>query len=357
MRHVVLHQLIHCQSMRTFIATTSTDFARHIEGYDRVFIVRDERLAFERCVPWLPASARVIGEHALASGEVAKDLDSIARAWKALMDAGADRNTLLCAFGGGSTTDAAGFIGATYKRGMSVALVPTTVVGMVDASIGGKTGINFNDLKNQIGTFSPPIAIGIAPHWLETLPEMERLSGWMEMLKHAYIDGPEAVDRAHRVNQLEDIAPMIADSAQVKVRVVEVDPEERGLRKALNFGHTLGHALEAAAWEAGRPIAHGLAVGFGMAFALRASVELGAGLRADQADAALERLRFWLASTPMPEATTERLWAAMQHDKKNRNGVVMEVWLADWGEPRWDQPLKKEDFQRIWSKTRADFAC
>jgi 3-dehydroquinate synthase len=342
--------------MSTFITQMPADFASRLACFDRVFIVRDERLAFERCVPWLPASSRIVGEHTLASGEAAKDLESIAHAWKVLMEAGADRNTLLCAFGGGSTTDAAGFIGSTFKRGMPVALVPTTVVGMVDASIGGKTGINFNDLKNQIGTFSPPVAIGISPHWLDTLPVRERLSGWMEMLKHAYIDGPEAVERAHRVDALDDIGGMIADSAQVKVRVVEADPEERGMRKALNFGHTVGHALEAAAWGAGRPIAHGLAVGFGMAFSLRASVELGAGLRMEQADEALERLRFWLANTPVPEAAPETLWAAMQQDKKNRDGVVMEVWLADWGQPQWDQPLKRDDFKRIWSKTRAEFA-
>ena len=338
------------------ISTTPADFAREIARHSRVFVIRDERIDPERCAGWLPPSATLLGTCTLPSGEQAKNMNSIGMAWKALMQAGADRNTLLCAFGGGSTTDAAGFIGSTFKRGMPVALVPTTIVGMVDAAIGGKTGINFEGLKNQIGTFSSPIAIGIHPIWLETLPKEEQLSGWMEMLKHCYIDGEASVEWAHATVSFDDIAARIPDSARVKLRVVEADPEERGMRKALNFGHTVGHALEAVALEAGRPIAHGLAVGFGMAFALRASVELGAGLREEQADEAVERLRFWLASTPLPEAEPDALWAAMLHDKKNRDGVVLEVWLADWGQPRWDEPLKKEDFLRIWSKTRAEFA-
>lgn len=337
------------------ISTTPDEFAQETTRYSRIFVMRDERIDAERCGRWLPPSSALIGECTLPSGESAKNLHSISNGWKALMDAGADRNTLLCAFGGGSTTDAAGFIGSTYKRGMPVALVPTTVVGMVDAAIGGKTGINFDGLKNQIGTFSPPIAIGIHSHWLETLPAEEQLSGWMEMLKHSYIDGKASVERSHALSSLEQIAAMIPDSARVKQRVVEADPYERGLRKSLNFGHSVGHALEAVSWESGKPIAHGVAVGFGMAFALRASVELHAGLRAEQADAALERLQFWLDSTPLPDAEPEALWAAMQHDKKNRDGVVLEVWLADWGQPRWDAPLKKEDFLRIWSKTRAEF--
>ena len=330
-------------------------FQERLRNHRRVFLVYDERIDLNRARRWIPREAVTIGEHALPSGERAKNLASIEMGWNALQEAGADRSTLLVAVGGGSTTDAAGFMGSTFKRGMDLAYIPTTVVGMVDAALGGKTGINLGHVKNQIGTFHPPLAVGIDVDWLDTLPVSDVLSGWMEMLKHAYIDGEVAVEQAHGIMKLEEIRGLIGTSARVKLRVVEADPKESGVRKALNFGHTVGHALESASWAQGAPLPHGIAVGFGMAFAIRASVELGAGLSEQQGESALSRLKHWLGGHHLLQADPDELWSLMQHDKKNRDGVVMAVWLRDWGQPIWDQPLKKEDFLRIWSKTSKEY--
>lgn len=338
------------------IETDINGFIGRLGSYNRVFIVHDERFEAGRCLPWAPRRAEVLGTHELPSGEGAKELSEVARGWDALMASGADRQTLLLAVGGGATTDVAGFIASTFKRGLDLALVPTTVVGMVDAAIGGKSGINFGGIKNQIGTFHPPIAIGIDTEWLATLPRRECLSGWMEMLKHGYIEGREAVERLHGVVELGGLVHHVVASAETKRRIVEADPLERGPRKSLNFGHTVGHALEAASLATDAPLPHGVAVGYGMAFALRASVELGAGLAGEAADAAVERLRFWLATERLPSASTETLWSTMLHDKKNADGEVREVWLRDWGQPVWDQPLKKAEFERIWLKTVEEMA-
>jgi len=278
------------------------------------------------------------------------------RIWSEMLSAKVERNGLLISIGGGTTTDLAGFVASTYKRGIAVAHVPTTVIAMVDAAIGGKTGVNFNGTKNQIGSFHEPIAVGLDSIWLETLPQQHIVSGWMEMVKHALIDGPESANIALDTNDLSEIGKMIRTSASIKERIVHLDYRESGPRKSLNFGHTVGHAIEAHSMATGNHVPHGIAVGYGMIFALIASQAFDVGLPPDQASRAVQRLTHWLAPYPLTRTSPEELWGYMLADKKNKDQKVMDVWLADWGKPIWDQVLNFTDFQRIWVKTTEEIA-
>lgn len=321
-----------------------------------MYFVVDQRFRSAPFADWIGAPNRIIGISWIPSGEMAKQLSVVEHVWSEMLAAKMDRHGLLISLGGGSTSDLAGFVASTYKRGIDVAHIPTTVISMVDAALGGKTGINFGGAKNQIGTFHSPIAVGVDSIWLETLPQVHKASGWMEMFKHALINGPESASQAFRVLEAEDFETTIAASARIKERIVEMDYFETGMRKALNFGHTVGHAIEAQCIARDVDMPHGIAVGYGMAFALHASVELRAGLTSSQASQALSALKHWLALYPLPEISAAELWRWMLLDKKNLGEVVLEVWLADWGKPIWDQALDFTDFQGLWLKTTADFA-
>ncbi len=338
------------------IKTNPTEFITGLRSYNRLFIIHDVRFTPDAWHRWLPPHTRIIGQAAVDGGEHSKALDTAQHLWNQLLSCGADRRTLALVIGGGSLTDLGGFVASTYKRGIAVAFLPTTIIGMVDAAIGGKNGLNWAGVKNQIGTFHEPEAVGIDLDWLRTLPEEEQVSGWMEMVKHSFIAGRDEVERAMAVRDLAQIPALISDAAAIKGNIVQRDPHEAGLRKTLNLGHTVGHALEALALNRGARLPHGIAVGFGLGFTLIASEAL-AGLAAEAARQGLEHMRHWLRDTPLPAADAAELWDLMQHDKKNEGGQVLEVWLKDWGQAVWDQPLKKEDFQRLWLKTVAEFTA
>lgn len=332
------------------------EFIGRLTPYNKIFVAHDRRFSPENWQRWLPPGADIVGRKDFVGGEGIKSIDQAESLWNAFAKSGVDRRTLVLAVGGGSITDLVGFAASTYKRGVDIAFLPTTVIAMVDAAIGGKNGVNFQGVKNQIGTYHPPVAIGIDAGWLDTLPAEERVSGWMEMLKHGMIAGEAEAAQALGIRDLAQIPELLAASAAVKARIVHEDPREAGRRKALNLGHTVGHALEALSHAEGNPIPHGIAVGFGLGFSLLASVELGAGLPMAAAESGLACLKHWLQRTPLPHAPAAAMWELMQHDKKNAGGEVLEVWLRNWGQPIWDQPLKFEDFQRLWLKTIATFA-
>lgn len=331
-------------------------FKASLKQYNEAFLVFDERFSQAIILDWIPDSMQILGTSSIPSGEDAKSMVTVERLWREMLVAQVDRNSLLVSFGGGSTTDVAGFVASTFKRGIAVAHVPTTLMAMVDAAIGGKTGINFNGSKNQIGTFHLPVAIGVDPVWLESLPLQHWVCGWMEMMKHAFIDSPESAENALGIEDLSELKKFISQSANIKSQIVNVDCHEAGQRKALNFGHTVGHAIESCCMSNGTSMPHGIAVGYGMLFSMIASVDLGAGLTQHQADLAIQRIRHWLKPYPLPPLSAGALWTWMLLDKKNKNQKVMEVWLADWGKPRWDQPLDFADFQRIWMKTTSEIA-
>jgi len=205
----------------------------------------------------------------IPAGENAKDWDIASQVFQQLIEDCADRNAWLLNLGGGVITDIGGWIASNYKRGISFVNIPTTLMGMVDASIGGKNGINFLGSKNMIGTFQEPDALLIFPGFLETLPEKEILSGCAEMIKHALIADTSLWEALTELEEIDahSIAPFIKRNIQIKNQIVFEDPFEQGARKLLNYGHTLGHALESWCLATQQNRSHGECVAQGMKFA------------------------------------------------------------------------------------------
>lgn len=210
------------------------------------------------------------GKITVPSGDTNKNLDSLTHIWNRLSEMEATRSTVVVNLGGGVVGDMGGFAAATFKRGMRCINVPTTLLAAVDASVGGKTAINFNGMKNQIGVFAEPEAAVISTVFFNTLPEQEILSGYAEMLKHALLENEEVLARllayspVYPVFDSEALLPLLRESVMVKQRIVSADLTEQGIRKALNLGHTVGHAFESLAMERKSPVPHGYAVAWGM---------------------------------------------------------------------------------------------
>lgn len=201
-------------------------------------------------------------------GDDNKNLDSLSRIWSGLISQGATRKSLIINIGGGVVTDMGGFAAATFKRGLRFINVPTTLLSAVDAAVGGKTGINFEGLKNEIGAFAQADAVVISTILFSSLPKTELLSGYAEMLKHGLLSSADSYASLLKFDilnaDLTRLLPLLEESVRVKERIVTEDPCEKGIRRALNLGHTAGHAFEALAMHKGRPIPHGYAVAFGI---------------------------------------------------------------------------------------------
>jgi shikimate kinase/3-dehydroquinate synthase len=258
----------------------------------------------------------------LPTGESAKSVRAVARLWADLAGAGLGRDGGVIALGGGAVGDAAGFAAATYLRGVRVAQVPTTLLGMVDAAIGGKTAIDIPEGKNLVGAFHPPDAVFADAGVLATLPQRQLSSGLAEVVKSAFLADRDAV--AHVERSLDgmlagDIGPQlttVALAAEVKAGIVTLDPRETGLRELLNFGHTMGHAYEAAS---AYRVTHGEAVAIGLVFASALSETLGLAPRALRID--IERL-LARARLPIRAHLGRDVWTYLQRDKKARAGKV-----------------------------------
>lgn len=202
------------------------------------------------------------------AGDSEKTIEHVALVWKALTDASASRKAVLINVGGGMVTDLGGFAAATYKRGIRFINVPTTLLGAVDAAVGGKTGVNFGGFKNQVGAFAPADEVIISSVFFKSLPETELLSGYAEMLKHGLLTSPEETRRLLNVEvrdaDVDELLDLLRISVKVKEDIVAQDPTEKGIRKALNLGHTIGHAFEEHAFRKNAPIPHGYAVAWGL---------------------------------------------------------------------------------------------
>lgn len=245
-----------------------------VEGYmaANVFVLVDSNTkAF--VLPVLTADSKAAANATVITcpaGDMNKNLESLQRIWQSLSTGGASRQAVLINLGGGVVTDLGGFAAATFKRGIHCINIPTTLLGAVDAAVGGKTGINFNGYKNQIGAFAPADAVIISTVFFPTLSQQELLSGYGEMIKHALLSGPQQLDDILRYQVLnppadpDRLLALIKESVEVKQRIVEQDPLESGLRRALNLGHTVGHAFESLALKRMSPIPHGYAVVWGL---------------------------------------------------------------------------------------------
>jgi 3-dehydroquinate synthase len=234
--------------------------------YSTIFILVDENTN-EYCLPKLLANLAVevpIEIIEIESGELNKNSDTCLQIWNVLTELGADRKSVLLNLGGGVISDLGGFVASTFKRGIDFINIPTTLLAMVDASVGGKTGINLGILKNQIGVFSNPKTIWIDCSYLTSLPSNEMRSGLAEMLKHGLTFDKNYWEKFLSMDQLnlDDLESLIYRSIQIKNEIVIQDPTEKGIRKALNFGHTLGHALES--YFLKNKLLHGEAIAIGL---------------------------------------------------------------------------------------------
>jgi 3-dehydroquinate synthase len=239
-------------------------------NYSKLFILVDTNTN-EYCLPHflsMVATEVALEIIEIESGETFKSIDSCVQLWQTLTELGGDRKSLLINLGGGVITDIGGFVASTFKRGIDFINVPTTLLGMVDASIGGKNGVDLGNLKNQIGVINSPRAVLVDTVFLETLPQNEMRSGLAEMLKHGLIFDKEYWTKFNDLAHLtsDDLDDLIHQSIVIKNTIVSQDPTENGIRKALNFGHTLGHAIESYFLEDPNKTAllHGEAIAVGM---------------------------------------------------------------------------------------------
>lgn len=310
----------------------------------KFFILLDEN-TYNNCIPLLISRMPVLEQSEFMEvpvGEEAKSIEIASQLWGALLESGADRNSVIINLGGGNVSDIGGFVASAFKRGIRYVNVPTSLVGMIDAAIGGKTAVNFEGMKNQIGFFHQPDAICIEPDFLDTLPGEELTCGICEMLKTFAIANPEMYAILSNQIATGNVAlsdEFIKECVMIKEGVVKQDPEEKGLRKILNLGHTFGHAIESYS-----NIPHGKAVALGMWCSFYLSVnKLGLDKKV------LEDYGRLLPSLVKPVRynlkDTETILRLMRQDKKNADGLILCVLLQEIGVPVIDVAIDENEIR------------
>ena len=317
--------------------------------HDKIFILTDQT-THDMCLPKLQNFLCLKGAQSIVikAGDTNKTLDSLAEVWTALSQGGATRHSLMINLGGGMVTDLGGFAASTFKRGIDFINIPTTLLAMVDASVGGKTGINFGGLKNEIGVFSDSKFVIINTQFLDTLDHDNICSGYAEMLKHGLISDnkhwAELVGFNLAQPDLAQLQRMVAESIKVKERIVTEDPHEHGIRKALNLGHTVGHALESFAMKHGRPVLHGYAVAYGMVCELYLSARK-TGFPTDKMHQTVRFILDHYGRLPYTCDDYPELLELMRHDKKNTSGIINFTLLGGIGDIRINQTATKEEIE------------
>ncbi len=312
--------------------------------HDRLFVLVDE-CTKEKCWNKIKVFYSLKNAHVITikPSDSNKTLESISHVWKELGNNGGTRHSCLVNLGGGMVTDLGGFAASTFKRGINFINIPTTLLSMVDASVGGKTGINFNGLKNEIGTFCNANFVLLCTDFLTTLDSANLLSGYAEMLKHGLISNIDMLagllnfDVCHIQDKEQrlQLSRMISDSVEVKKNIVEQDPKENGIRKALNLGHTFGHAFES--WSLKRtPVLHGYAVAWGLVCELYLSHVI-TGFPIDTMRQTVDYIRNHYGIPPVTCDDYHELIDLMHHDKKNRGESINFTLLAEVGDIRLDQ--------------------
>lgn len=335
-------EVIICENLKD-----SLDRAIAKTPYDKLFLLTDEH-THRFCLPLLNETGilRDAVVITIGAGDVHKELDTLAGVWMELSTKGATRHSLLINLGGGMITDLGGFAASTFKRGIRYINVPTTLLAMVDASVGGKTGINFNGLKNEIGVFSPADSVLIETEFLRTLDAENFFSGYAEMLKHGLISTEAHWAELLRFDteKIDYIAlkALAGKSVAIKEEVVRKDPYELNIRKALNFGHTVGHAFESLALERNTPVLHGYAVAWGIVCELYFSA-LKVGFPKEKLRQTISFIKENYGMFSFDCHQYEQLYALMKHDKKNTAGIINFTLLKDVGEVVINQMAAKEE--------------
>ncbi len=294
----------------------------------------------------------------IPGGETCKSLDKLTQVWEFFTINKLDRKSLVIGIGGGALTDLAGFAAATYMRGVAFVPVPSTLLAQVDAGIGGKSGINFGGIKNLIGAIAQPVGIIIDVDTLSELPARDVRSGFAEIVKHGLIADPDyfktVTSRAFSDWGRDELAEIVQRSCEIKVSVVENDPYELGIRRALNFGHTLGHAIESCSHRTTSPTTHGEAVAIGMVAACFISAKMGL-LSWDQEQSCVDGLARVGLPTRLPcYMAPEDLIEAMTLDKKSVSGVSRWTLLKGIGSVVVDQEVPADVVLEAISRIEAN---
>ena len=319
---------------------------------EQIFVLTDSHTE-QHCLPVMLEELRDLGapfvstlrDHTcvLPAGEQHKTLESVCRIWDFLIEKNATRDAVLINLGGGMITDIGGFAASCYKRGIPFINIPTTLLAIVDAGEGGKTGFDYKGLKNEIGLFQEPLETIIYPPFLRTLPHKEFLSGFAEMLKHALIASPLEWERimALDIDRLyqhpdealkEEFYALLERSLEIKRYFYELDPEEKGMRKTLNFGHTIGHAIESRLIERSEPQPHGYCVLWGMIAELYIS-HVALGFPTDSLSQLIQLCKEYYGGVLFSCKEYDRLTDRMRHDKKNTAAGINFTLLRNIGSP------------------------
>ncbi|MDF2932811.1 MAG: aroB [Chryseobacterium sp.] len=317
--------------------------------FSKIFILVDEN-THEYCLPVLLGNLEAEISFEILEvepGEEMKNIQTVNQLWEILTEMKADRKALIINLGGGVITDMGGFIASTYKRGIQFINIPTTLLSMCDASIGGKTGIDLMHYKNMVGTFSFPEQIFVYPQFLETLPYKELRSGFAEMLKHGLI-----ADKAHWENLIqiqkidtEGVVPHIQTSMNIKQQVVEKDFHEKNIRKTLNFGHTIGHAVESLCLEKESPILHGEAVALGMICETHLSYLEDLISKVDS-EMIIDNIQKYYSFIDLSDFKEEDIFNLLLNDKKNVESKINFSLLSGIGSCVFDYECTTKNIQK-----------
>lgn len=339
--------------LETTVATAVGECER-----DRIFILVDETTR-QLCLPLVEGfdclrQAEII---TIGATDQHKTLESLTHVWSSLQRGGATRHSLMVNLGGGMVTDLGGFAASTFKRGLNYINIPTTLLAMVDASVGGKTGINFGGLKNEIGVFSTARSVILDTQFLRTMDAENMLSGYAEMLKHGLIANDsmwaELLNFDIDMPDYHQLSRMLEDSVKVKERIVEEDPTEKGIRKALNLGHTVGHAFESFALQR-KPVLHGYAVAWGLICELYLShIKTGFPIEKMRQTVSFINEHYGKLSITCDDYPT--LLELMTHDKKNTGSDINFTLLGDVGDIRINQTATKEEIEESLDFYREGF--
>ncbi|KAA6336776.1 3-dehydroquinate synthase [termite gut metagenome] len=313
---------------------------------DKLFTLTDEHTS-QICLPQLKKTTCMQDtvDITIGAGDMHKTPETLIRVWQLLSDKRATRHSLLINLGGGMVTDLGGFAAATFKRGIAYINIPTTLLAMVDAAVGGKTAVNFNGLKNEIGVFAPAVSVLIDTKFLIHLDRFNFLSGYAEMLKHGLIS-----DTTHWSELLTfQISPinylkfnsLVGKSVQIKERFVTEDPYEHDIRKALNLGHTTGHAFESLALAENHPVLHGYAVAWGIICELYLSCRT-TGFPKDKMYQTMQFIKEHYGTFKFTCNKYECLYEYMKHDKKNMGDSINFTLLSDIGKIKINQKVDKK---------------
>ena len=315
------------------------------KAYSQVLILVD-RNTNDHCLPVLQATVPELIHYGIIEvdpGEENKNIDYCIGVWKTMLDFGADRKALMINLGGGVITDMGGFAASTYKRGIDFINIPTTLLSQVDASVGGKTGIDLDNIKNIIGTFSQPQAVFISSKFLATLDERQLISGLAEIIKHGLIQDRDLYENC-KTNGTQAIdSSLVHRSVQIKNNIITQDPKEHGLRKILNFGHTIGHAIEGVSLLNDKdPLLHGEAIAIGMICEAWLSAKYTGLSQAELEDIT----NTFLTIYPTYKYTEEQYPAfleLMKNDKKNEDNKIGFALLNNIGDCAYNVYVDEDD--------------